>query len=200
MADFDKELDTIRDLLTKAYEDGRKRGKRESSSDAFIEGEAHRHKKLEEKGLSFNVGDTVCTTTNYDWEGIKVFTCGTIGTIIKKHKSSIYDIMLYEVKSEDGLNTYLYGAADLELVEPAKASAPVRVGSIVKIVKEYNDYNPSTKLFSKGTLGVIIEIREELPEKSTNGRYKYTIQTPDGIVFYYDRDGFEVIEKIEENR
>lgn len=200
MADFDKELDTIRDLLTKAYEDGRKCGKRESSSDAFIEGEAHRHKKLEEKGLSFNVGDTVCTTTNYDWEGIKVFTCGTIGTIIKKHKSIIYDIMLYEVKSEDGLNTYLYGAADLELVEPAKASAPVRVGSIVKIVKEYNDHNPSCHLFDKGTLAVVTDVREDRPEHSTDGNYKYVIKTPDGIIFFYDRDGFEVIEKIEENR
>lgn len=196
MVDFDKELDTIKDLLTKAYECGKKKGRQES----FDRGEVHRHKKLEEKGLSFNVGDTVCTTTNYDWEGNKVFACGTVGTIVEKHMSKIHNIMLYEVKSEDGLNTYLYGAADLELVEPAKVSAPVRVGSIVKIIKEYNDYNPSCHLFDKGTLAVVTDVREDRPERSTDGNYKYRIQTPDKMVFFYDRDGFEVIEKIEEDK
>lgn len=194
MVDFDKELETIKELLTKAYECGKKEGRQES----FDRGEVHRHKRLEEKGMSFNVGDKVCTTANYDWAGNKVFVCGTVGTIIEKHMSKIYDIMLYEVESEDELQTYLYGAADLELVEPAEV--PVKIGSIVKIVKEYNDYNPSCHLFDKGTLGIVTGVREDRPEHSTDGNYKYIIQTPDNIVFFCDRDGFEVIEKVEEDK
>jgi len=199
MADFDKELETIKELLTKVYENGCKFGKRESRQESFNRGEAYRHKKLEEEGAAFNVGDKVCTTTSYDWEGIKVFNVGTVGTIVERHKSEKYDIMLYNVEADDGgrISTYLYGAADLELVKPVKA--PVKVGSIVKIVKEYNDYNPSCHLFDKGTLGVIINIDERLPEKSTDGRYKYSIEV-DGMTFFYDRDGFEVITRIEEDK
>ena len=198
MADFSKEFESIKELLTDVFNKGVEYGKRESLDAAFNDGEAYRHKRLEEKGLFFNVGDTVCTTTNYDWQGIKVFTCGTVGTITERHKSDIYDIMLYEVKSEDGINTYLYGAADLELVEPA--GVPVKEGSIVKIVKEYNDYNPDCHLFDKGTLAVVTGIKNYCPEHSTDGTYKYTIENPDGIVFYYDRDGFEVIKRIEEDK
>jgi hypothetical protein len=197
MADFDKELETIKELLTKTYEDGYERGKREGRQESFDRGEVHRHKKLEEKGTSFNVGDKVCTTANYDWAGCKVFACGTVGTIVEKHMSKIYNIMLYEVKSEDELQTYLYGAADLELVEPAEV--PVKIGSIVKIVKEYNDYNPSCHLFSKGTLGIVTDIREDRQEHSTNGSYKYRIENTNDI-FFYDRDGFEVITRVEEDK
>ena len=198
MADFDKELGTIKELLTKAYEDGRERGKREGYEKSYNEGAAYRHKRRENNGVSFEVGDKVRTTTNYDWDGVKVFDNGTVGTIISKHLSNKYGIMIYEVKRENGFNTFLYGAADLELVTSVEDKAP-SVGSIVKIVKEYNDYNPSCHLFDKGTLAVIIDVREDRAEHSTDGNYKYVIQTPDNIVFFYDRDGFEVVTKVEEN-
>ena len=200
MADFSKEFESIKELLTDVFNKGVECGKREGHQKAFDRGQAYRHKRLEEKGLSFNVGDTVCTTVDYDWAGAKVFACGTVGTIVEKHMSKLYNIMLYEVKSEDGLNSYLYGAADLELVKPAETKAPVKVGSIVKIVKEYNDYNLDCHLFDKGTLAVITGIKNYCPEHSTDGTYKYTIQTPDGITFYYDRDGFEVVTRVEEDK
>ena len=196
MADFDKELETIKELLTKAYEDGRKFGKKECIQESFDRGEVYRHKRRENNGTSFEVGDKVRTTTNYDWDGVKVFDSGTVGTIISKHLSDKYRIMIYEVKRENGFSTFLYGAADLELVKPAEV--PVKIGSIVKIVKEYNDYNPGNHLFDKGTLAVVTDIREDRPEHSTNGNYKYRIENTNDT-FFYDRDGFEVVEKIEEN-
>jgi len=210
MEDFTKEIttclevemDNIKHLLEDVYNKGKRdgsKGKTEACAEAFHQGEVYRHKKLEEKGVSFDVGDEVRTTTDYDWEGIKVFTCGTVGTIIERHKSDIYGIMLYTVKSEDKdrCNEYLYGVADLELVESAKV--PVKVGSIVKIVKEYNDFNPTFSLFSKGTLGVVTYINESCQEKSNEGNYKYEI-TADGKSYYYDRDGFEVVTRVEEDK
>jgi hypothetical protein len=197
MADFSKELETINELLTKAYNNGRERG-REDYHKSFNMGQAYRHKKLEEKGVFFDVGDRVRTLTFIDWDGISVFPCGTVGTIIEKHKSDTYGVMLYTIKS-DGYEytTYLYGAADLELVTPTEEK-PVKVGSIVKIVKEYNDYCPSIHLFSKGTLGVITHIKEDCPEKG-EGTYKYKIEA-NGVVYAYDRDGFEVVTRIEEDK
>lgn len=200
MADFTKELDTMKELLTDAYNKGYEAGHREIRQKAYNEGAAHRHKRRENNGTSFEVGDKVRTTTNYDWDGVKVFDSGTVGTIISKHLSDKYGIMIYKVRRENGFSTFLYGAADLELVTSAEDKAPVRVGSIVKIVKEYNDYNPSCHLFDKGTLAVVTGVREDRPERSTDGNYKYVIQTPDNIVFFYDRDGFEVIEKVEEDK
>lgn len=195
MADFTKELESIEELLTKVYNNGRKFGRKELDQEAFNRGEAYRHKKLEEEGVIFNVGDKVRTTTSYDWEGIKVFNVGTVGTIVERHKSEIYNIMLYDVEADD--DKYLYGAADLELVTPTEEK-PVKVGSIVKIVKEYNDYNPSIHLFEKGTLGIVTHIKESCPEKG-KGTYKYKIEA-DGISYAYDRDGFEVITRIEEDK
>jgi hypothetical protein len=201
MADFSKELEYIKELLEEAYNKGYIKGEREGEREgrkAFKEGKIYRHKKLEEKGVFFNVGDRVRTLTFIDWEGISVFPCGTVGTIIERHKSDTYGVMLYTIKADDyDYTTYLYGAADLELVESAKV--PVKVGSIVKIVKEYNDYNPFMHLFDKGRLGVIVSIGEDLPEKSTNGIYKYGVKV-DGTIFSLDRDCFEVVTRIEEDK
>lgn len=197
MASFSKELKTIEELLTDAYNKGLEDGSKRCDCESFAKGEVYRHKRLEDKGVFFEVGDIVCTTASFDWEGIRVFPSGTVGTIVEKHQSEIYNIMLYKVEKEGSVMTYLYGAADIDFV--AHKSDEPKVGSIVKIVKEYNDYNLDTHLFSKGTLGVIASIKEDCPEKSTDGRYKYEIKNHENT-FYYDRDGFEVVTKMKEGK